>query len=416
MKTPESKRKRQSAGLEAFEPLEPRLCMSSALQAGAEQVYVGAAARGAAVSVDLDRDGDLDLVVWQRPMLTVLLNNGNGAFAPGGTAAIRGQPMQLAAGDFDGDGDDDLVALGRIGVRAVLQVYRNDGDSGLVKLRQQRTLAGAVIVAAAGEEAGADGLVLWREQRVSLHRVSEAGRIELVRTLVVSSGSIAKPAVVDFDGDGSAEALLVGVNEGGDAAMLEVSLSDAMESPRVVYSTIGATIDGVIARAASEVGTSGPGIAMTITRPMGEDREHHVMVLDLPAAVGMSYGEPEPVFVTRSTAAQTSGDFQIDQFLTLLAVADIDDDGEAEVVLTHRTESSNSRYGTVSFPTRVRTLDEDGDGVWTSAARAPVHTDPPRIYWLADVNGDGLPDLVRVRDSWGNGPLRIAISFNRPLM
>jgi hypothetical protein len=155
---------------------------------------------------------------------------------------------------------------------------------------------------------------------------------------------------------------------------------------------------------------------MTITRPMGEDREHHVMVLDVPAAVGMSYGEPEPVFVTRSTTAQTSGDFQIDQFLTLLAVADIDDDGEAEVVLTHRTESSNSRYGTVSFPMRVRTLDEDGDGVWTSAARAPVQTDPPRIYWIADMNGDGLLDLVRVRDSWGNGPLRIAISFNRPLM
>lgn len=414
MKTGESKREWSGTGLEALEPLEPRLCMDSALQPGAEQVYVGAAARGAAVSVDLDRDEDLDLVVWQRPLLTVLLNNGNGAFEPGGTAAIRGQPMQLAAGDFDGDGDDDLIALGRIGIRTVLQVYRNDGDAGLVKLGQQRTLAGAVMFAAAGDDAP-DRLILWREERVSLHRVNDAGRVELVRPLVVSSGSVAKPAVVDFDGDGSAEALLVGVNEGGDAALLEVSLLDEMEVPRVVYSASGATIDGVIARAASEVGTSGPGIAMTITRPMGEDREHHVMVLDLPASIGMSYGEPETVYVTRSTMAQTSGDFQIDQFLTLLAVADIDDDGKAEVVLTHRTQTWNSRYGTVSFPMVVRTLDEDGDGVWTSATRAPVRTDPPRIYWIADTNGDGLLDLVRVRDSWGNGPLRIAISFNRPL-
>lgn len=413
MKTAEAKREWNSAGLEA---LEPRLCMDSALQPGAEQVYVGAAARGTGVSVDLDRDGDLDLVVWQRPRLTVLLSNGDGTFEPGGTAAIRGQPMQLAAGDFDGDGDADLVALGRIGVRTVLQVYQNDGHAGLVKLGQQRTLAGAVMFAAAGEEAGADGLVLWREQRVSLHRVNEVGRIELVRPLVVSSGSITRPTVVDFDGDGGADALLVGVNEGGDAALLEVSLSDAMVPPRAVYSTNDATVDGVISRETSQAGASGPGLAFTLMRPVGEDRDHHVMVLDLPAAIGMGYGEPESAFVTRSTAAQTSGDFQIDQFLTLLAVADLDDDGEAEVVLTHRTESSNSRYGTVSFPMRVRTLDEGVDGVWTSATRAPVHTDPPRIYWLADMNGDGLLDLVRVRDSWGNGPLRIAISFNKPLM
>jgi len=406
-------RGRSHAGLE---PLEPRLCMDSALQAGAEQMYVGAAARGAAVSVDLDRDGDLDLVVWQRPLMTVLLNNGNGAFEFGGTAAIRGQPLKLAAGDFDGDGDDDLVALGRIGASTVLQVYRNDGDAGLVKLGQQRTLAGAVLFAAAGEEAGADELVLWREQRVSLHRVSEAGRIELVRPLVVSSGTITRPTLIDFDADGSVEALLVGVNEGGDAALLEVSLSDEIEVPRVVYSTSGGTIDGVIARETSQAGASGPGVAITVTRPIGEDRDHHVMVLDLPAAIGMSYGEPESVYVTRSTMAQTSGDFQIDQFLTLLAVADVDDDGDAEVMLTHRTESSNSRYGTIYFPTSVRTLDDGGDGVWTIATRRAVHTDPPRIYWIADMNGDGLPDLVRVRDSWGNGPLRIAISFNVPVM
>jgi hypothetical protein len=59
--------------------------------------------------VDLDGDGDLDLVVADSDVgeSQVFFNDGAAAFTPGPTFAVQG--LSVAAADFDGDGDADLV-------------------------------------------------------------------------------------------------------------------------------------------------------------------------------------------------------------------------------------------------------------------------------------------------------------------
>jgi large repetitive protein len=73
----------------------------------------------ALVPSDADGDGDIDLLaafrVGQERHVGTYLNDGTGAFGPPATYSLAftsdtATPVNLAAGDIDGDGDDDVVA------------------------------------------------------------------------------------------------------------------------------------------------------------------------------------------------------------------------------------------------------------------------------------------------------------------
>ncbi len=66
-------------------------------------------------AADLDNDGDLDLVAashYTGGGIAVMINQGNGAFAAHGTMSpgAMNAPSFVTTGDYDGDGDFDLIA------------------------------------------------------------------------------------------------------------------------------------------------------------------------------------------------------------------------------------------------------------------------------------------------------------------
>jgi len=110
-------------------------------------------------SVDIDKDGDLDILAVSQDKIFLLRNPGAGNFnlagwsitelsydtrtgfagAPGGSA--------VAAADFDGDGDDDIVA-GTVGTTPYLVYYENDGTGHFS--RNQLVIPNATCVAVVG--------------------------------------------------------------------------------------------------------------------------------------------------------------------------------------------------------------------------------------------------------------------------
>ncbi|MDX1421172.1 MAG: FG-GAP-like repeat-containing protein [Rubricoccaceae bacterium] len=111
-------------------------------------------------AADLDGDGDLDLAVANRGYLSqgtavsILRNNGDGTFAPPVSTTVADGPNRLEAGDLDGDGDLDL-AVGHED-EITVSVLLNDGTGAFGVAATYANLATGLNTLANGDVALAD--------------------------------------------------------------------------------------------------------------------------------------------------------------------------------------------------------------------------------------------------------------------
>lgn len=144
--------------------------------------------------VDLDRDGDLDIVtthVWFE-------NSGSGTFTVGSWERLSDGDL-IVATDLDGDGDNDIVRSGE----AAIDWFVNDGGARFVETRRVTSIssASAMIAFDLDRDEDEDLVVASSSGTVTWLRNDGSGVFES-RRLIDDDGRYVSVDVADLDADG----------------------------------------------------------------------------------------------------------------------------------------------------------------------------------------------------------------------
>lgn len=114
---------------------------------------------GPLVAGDFDKDGDQDLMVANidEGTLQLLRNDGAGNFTVDGPVSAGSLPFSIAAGDLDADGDLDLVVANKLSGTPNVQVFLNQGNGTLMPTLGSPFTAGKEPVSVAIGDLDGDG-------------------------------------------------------------------------------------------------------------------------------------------------------------------------------------------------------------------------------------------------------------------
>jgi len=371
---------------------------------------------------DFNGDGHLDLVAIHTALggdeTLVLLGNGDGTFQKPKTYSMAG-PVVLGTADFNGDQKTDIVTANSAGNVSLLSVLLGKGN-GTFQVAPETALtafaAGATSVGIASADLNGDGLTDFVvaestgaqvllgagnnqfttgqfinavANAIVLADVNGDGRPDLIMTTsgnslavflgngdgtfqsVLNSGSNGSQyavAVGDFNGDGKLDLALI-VNGGA----LGVMLGDGngnFAAPAQLFA-VGTDPDSIAVGDFNNDGKLDAAVANFGEAGFG------------PASISVLLGNGNGTFQpqTNLPLPANAGPWEV-------AVADLNGDGNLDIVSSNNNESYLSIYL------------GNGDGTFQQPTRVPCAFAPENIVIL-DFNGDGIPDIAFM--SFGEG-------------
>ncbi len=221
------------------------------LSAGASQVafprsdFATGSGPVSVVTADFDGDGRLDLAVVNTTdnTVSILLGNGDGTFRPHVDYKTGMQPVAVAVGDFNGDGHPDLVVANKGVVTSVgsdnVSILLNDGKGAFPT--HTEFAAGTQPVAVAVGDFNADGhpdLVVANvgSDNVSILLNDGKGAFPTHTEFAAGTQPMAV-AVGDFNADGHPDLAVANQNSNNVSILLGNTSNDGTFQPHVDYAT-----------------------------------------------------------------------------------------------------------------------------------------------------------------------------------
>jgi hypothetical protein len=358
------------------------------------------------VAADLNGDGKLDLLVANQcaasgtcPYGTngtvgVLMGKGDGTFQTAVTYSSGGYSAEsMALGDVNGDGKPDLVVSNACGdiyctknENGTVGVLLGNGDGTFrpaVTSVSGALTARSVVAADVNGDGKLDLLVAATTGATGVVSVLSGNGDGTFRAPVMyASGGLFGLSVVvaDVNGDGKPDLLVANecafdsnVNCGNPAGMVGVLLGngDGTFQAAVTYSSGGGGIPSV---AVGDVNGDGKADLILADACVGGYCGNTV-------GVQLGYGDGS----FQAPVSYGSGGYG----LTSVAVADVNGDGKLDLLATNNcVSSSNCSSGILGV------LLNNGDGTFQAAVSYGSGGQYAESVAMADVNGDGKPDLV----------------------
>jgi hypothetical protein len=274
----------------------------------ADQVTVG----------DLNGDGKPDIIVTDPGLnsVSVLMNTGNGSFAPAQTYSVGGTPTAVAVGDFNRDGRLDIVTTNSNGTVSVLL---NNGN-GAFGTAQNYAIGGPANSVAVGDF-NHDGYV----------DIATTGSTEMDVLLNNGNGTFgpyqnvgpAGTSVVaaDFNGDGYPDlAELVGT---GLIKSIDVVINKADWMPGPVSLSFGSITYNSNKNSYSETVTLTNNTSGPLTGPLSLELTNLLSGVVLTDATGTTNGNPFIRFLSSGKTLKTGGSVSITLTFTAASLSDI---------------------------------------------------------------------------------------------
>ena len=328
---------------------------------------------------DFNGDGRTDLACFGLPdHLLILYQPAKGEWHEHASMRVPDvAPVQwnMAAGDVNGDGKDDLVVLGRHQTYIFLQEAKGGLAPPLVLMNTSEKLSLAQVADVNGD--GRKDLVYvageGQERTLCARLQDESGRLGPELQFEVDPPRSVSYA--DLDGHKGREILTID-NQTGRLKILQMEPSkkgDDEPAGRLVQTGFGRQESGDRTRDVALGDIDGDGLAdLVVTDPEGAG----VFVFRQHKGEGLDPGQTFPSF---------AGVAQV-------RIADLDGDKANEVVVLSTKERaigiSRFQNGRLTFPETV-----------------PLGEDEPLLLEIADLNGDKKPEILyisRVRASGGN--------------
>jgi len=305
---------------------------------------------------DVDGDGDLDILTangrhWaQQDRVYLNVDRGRPLEARdiGGISAS----YVIRAGDFDGDGDPDLVVIHDT---LPAEVFGNDGTGNFLRtavLDTGGTARGARLADVDGD-GFLDLLIARRRGSDRLHRGNASGTFEPGEDLPGTEGPSTDLAIGDLDSDGDAD--LVIARRDGEPSLISINDGRGGFETHTLPESSGDHRKAVLA-------------------DLDGDGDMDIALGSVEGGIRLYLGDGEGAFVAGETVAPDAGGVQA------LVGFDLDADGDIDLVQGAETEPNSVHWN-------------DGKGRFTTEA-LPVETADTYGIAVGDLNGDGAPDLV----------------------